>query len=226
MSEHSELSANLPGFLRAGLGSEIKAVNVEKREVLHRITSINPDRVGDRVVPRGAVLDQFKRHPVVLLDHDYRAEKIVGKAVHLDIKKDEIIARTRYLDTPLGQDAFNLVREGLGAYSIGFKPIDIEPIEDESRKDITGFWIKEWELLEYSQVAIPMNPDAVTLAVQKGLIRKENVARLVCAPAPAEEETPPADTQRADVGAIMRRLSRRLSTENDAADVVRLATRD
>jgi hypothetical protein len=35
----------------------------------------------------------------------------------------------------------------------------------------TGLRVEEWDLLEYSAVPIPENPGALTVALQKGLVR-------------------------------------------------------
>ena len=60
---------------------EVKAVNEEEREVLHLISTKARDRAGDIVNPKGLDLKNFKKNPVVLVNHDYRVESIIGKAV-------------------------------------------------------------------------------------------------------------------------------------------------
>jgi HK97 family phage prohead protease len=163
----------VPSCVRAFCATTIKAVNKEQREVAHLITTKNPDRVGDVVEAGGADLANYLRHPVVMANHSYRIEDVIGRAVSLQIDDDGIFARTKYRDTPLGRDAFNLAAEGLGAWSIGFRPIKFAAMKDE--KGITkGFRFTKWELLEYSQVAIPMNADAVQNAITRGFVSAEN----------------------------------------------------
>ena len=156
----------------AMVAPEIKATNDEHREILHLISTDSVDRVGDIVEPGGAMVDNYLKNPVVLQDHDYTVEKIIGGAVRLETEDGKMWARTRFMDTERGQMSYNLSKAGLGGWSIGFKPRKAVAIEDEKghRK---GIRFKEWELLEYSHVAIPMNQDAVNHAVARGLCSKE-----------------------------------------------------
>lgn len=164
----------VPPYARALCATTTRAVNKETREVAHLITTTNPDRVGDVVEASGADLANYLRHPVVMADHSYSIDRIIGRAVNLTVDEKGIFARTKYRDTPLGRDAFNLAAEGLGAWSIGFRPISFKAMKDE--KGYTkGFHFTKWEMLEYSQVAIPMNADAVQNAITRGLVAAENV---------------------------------------------------
>ena len=164
----------VPSYARTMCCTTIKAVNKAAREVAHVITTRNADRVGDVVDASGADLANYLRHPVVMADHSYSIDKIIGRAVALTVNEDGIFARTKYRDTPLGRDAFNLAAEGLGAWSIGFRPISFKAMKNE--KGITkGFHFTKWELLEYSQVAVPMNPDAIQNAITRGWVSPENI---------------------------------------------------
>jgi HK97 family phage prohead protease len=164
----------VPNYIRSMCATTIKVVNKAEREVGHLITTVNPDRVGDVVEASGADLANYLRHPVVMADHSYSIERIIGRATALTVDEKGIFARTKYRDTPLAKDAFNLAAEGLGAWSIGFRPISFKAMKDE--KGITkGFRFTKWEMLEYSQVAIPMNADAVQNALSKGWVSPENI---------------------------------------------------
>ncbi len=180
MSEHIEIPEQveedvlLPNTIRMFCATEIKAINKAEREVAHLITTTNPDRVGDVVEAAGADLGNYLKHPVVVANHSYRIEDIIGRAMSLTVEDGRIFARTKYRDTPLGRDAFNLASEGLGAWSIGFRPIKTAAMKDE-KGQTKGFHFKTWELLEYSQVAIPMNPDAVQNAITRGLVDANHI---------------------------------------------------
>lgn len=164
----------VPSYARTLCCTTIKAVNKAEREVAHVITTNAPDRVGDTVQAGGADLTNYLRHPVVMADHSYSIDRIIGRAVNLTVDENGIFARTKYRDTPLGRDAFNLAAEGLGAWSIGFRPISFKAIKDEKGTH-KGFNFTKWELLEYSQVAIPMNPDAIQNAITRGWVAPEHV---------------------------------------------------
>ena len=172
----------MPNLIRCGVTVETKAINEETREALHVISSINADRAGDVVVPEGAVLDAFKKNPVVLADHHYSIEKIIGTAVDIQIDKKQIRARTKFDTEGIGDRAWGLVKRGMAkSWSIGFKPLEFEhkyeEFDDGSRR-YNGTEYKSWELLEYSLVAIPMNPDAVTECVQNGALSLKDFRHL------------------------------------------------
>ena len=179
----------------AGFTAELKAINADRREVMHTITTMSTDRIGDIVEPSGAQVDSFMRNPVVMVDHDYRVQNIVGRAVSLDVTKDAITARTQFTDsTPVARDAWNLVKAGMArAWSIGFKPVKHEAIKDKKGL-LKGFRFTQWELLEYSLVAIPMNPDAVMEAVRRGIVGEESIKQLFRIESPAAVAAPPEAT--------------------------------
>lgn len=146
--------------------AEIRGVDVDDRTVTHLITTDTRDRYGDIVDPKGAQLENYLKDPVVLDAHSYGTFPI-GVNVWLKQIKGGILAKTRIHDkTQIAKDAFNLIVEGvLRAWSIGFKPINWEAFEEDG---IRGYLYKLWELLEYSLVTVPANPDALTKALQKG----------------------------------------------------------
>lgn len=195
MPEHIEIAEPVaetedvlvPAVMRRFCETEVKAVNKAEREVAHVITTTNPDRVGDVVEASGADLTNFMRHPVVVADHSYSIKDVIGRAKSLTVEDNRIFVRTKYLDTPLAKDAFNLAAEGLGAWSIGFRPISFKAMKDDKGL-LKGFHFTKWELLEYSQVAVPMNPDAVQNAITRGLVRPENVAILLKSLPPASPD--------------------------------------
>jgi len=145
---------------------EIREVDAEDRTVIHLITTDTRDRYGDIVEPKGGQIENFLRDPVVLDGHKYGTFP-VGTNVWLKKNKGGILAKTRFHDkTQIAIDAFNLVAEGiLRAWSIGFMPINWETFEEDGTR---GYLYKIWELLEYSLVTVPANPDALTMALQKG----------------------------------------------------------
>ena len=180
--------------------SVVKAVNEDQHEVLHMITNGATDRAGDVVDPAGAEIANYMKNPVVLANHDYSIENVIGKAVGIEVQEDAIYARTKFLETPLAQTAFNLAKEGIGGWSIGFRPIEHEAMKD-GKGQFKGFKHDRWELLEYSSVAIPMNQDVVNNAIHRGLMTEEQV--------PAFFVTDPVDTVKpaaaADLGPTVER---------------------
>lgn len=164
-----------------------------ERSAVNYITTGRKDRDNEVVCPDGIILDEYRKTPVVLAFHKYD-QLPVGK--NLWIKQDSpltgLIAKTQYAKHEEAMKIFNYRKDGFPlATSIGFIPIDfVLPkskhfageiqtligkgwVSQENSQDISAI-IKKCVLLEYSDVSVPSNPDAVQLAVSKGI--KEFVA--------------------------------------------------
>lgn len=157
----------------------LKSVNVEERSIVHIITDSTIDRSQEIVDPKGVDKRNYEKNPVVLFGHNYRAVgdqiPIIGRAAWVKHEGEALIAKTIFSDaTQLARDAWALAKEGLmPATSIGFIPTGIELAALEDVKDLSPsnradydpkaqvFIHRKWELLEYSLVPIPANPNAV-----------------------------------------------------------------
>jgi len=149
-------------------------VNEGKREVISIINTDAVDRDSEVVQPKGMKRKNFAGNPVVFTNHDYRSLP-VGKSLWIKESDNKLIAKTYVSDqTQLARDVFGLMQDGiLNAFSIGFNSLRSSApttAEINKRPDLKGVKTihREWELLEYSIVGIPANPEAVTLAVSKG----------------------------------------------------------
>jgi hypothetical protein len=134
------------------------------------VSTADPDRAGDVIVPSGLRnAAEFLRNPVVLWAHQ-RTLPPIGTCVALDIKPERIVAATRFAKgVPFAEDLFRLYEQGvLRGWSVGLLPQRVTPRR-------RGVRIDEWDLLEYSAVPIPENPEALTLAVEKGVVRDEGL---------------------------------------------------
>jgi HK97 family phage prohead protease len=159
----------------------IDDVNVGKREVVAVISTDAIDRDGEVVSPKGMKKKHFAGNPVVMVNHDYQTPP-VGKALWVKADGNRILAKYTITDkTQLGRDVFALIQDGiLSAHSIGFisnyssKPTTKEVNE---RPDLKGAKLihRDWNLLEFSVVGIPANPEALTLAVSKGVVSDETL---------------------------------------------------
>jgi hypothetical protein len=137
------------------------------------ISTAAPDRAGDVIVPAGLRnADEFLRNPVVLWAHQ-RSLPPIGTCERLTIEPDRIVAETKFsASSPFAQDVFKLYAEGvLRGWSVGFVPARVVPIPAARGKAAGGVCYPEWDLLEYSAVPVPENPEALTLAVKKGLVK-------------------------------------------------------
>jgi hypothetical protein len=168
---------SLPGgaFARAGPAVVSLAADPDAMTVLAVITTADPDRAGDVVIPTGLRnADEYLRNPVVLWAHDRRLPPI-GCCRRLDVQPDRIVAETQFArGLPLAEDLFRLYEQGiLRGWSIGFVPLRVQRLPESEETPAgrrRGLRVEEWDLLEYSAVPIPENPQALTLAIRKGLV--------------------------------------------------------
>jgi len=132
------------------------------------------DRDGEIVDPNGVVLDIFRKHPVCVWCHDYK-QLPIGKSVWIKSNGEAIVAKTIYAvkSNPLAKQIYEYRKEGfpLGK-SLGFVPVDWEDYNPKTTKGLRRKYNKVI-LLEYSDVPLPSNPDAIQLAVSKGLIKPD-----------------------------------------------------
>jgi HK97 family phage prohead protease len=163
--------------------SEVKAAP-EENAIVSYITTKTKDRDNEIVDPEGAILDDYRKNPVVLWGHNYSARELpLGK--NLWIKQDEkgLIAKTQYyLKDNFAKRVYEYRKDGFPlAESIGFIPLDWEDFDEKKAADNDGARRKynKWLLLEYSDVVVPSNPDAVAIAMKQGLVTEEQAKELM-----------------------------------------------
>ena len=142
---------------------EIKESDTNDLTVVHFISSEKRDRGGDILYADGM---KMEGRPVVLFQHGFN-ESIGSEPIAkpLWIKKDEfkgrkgIKAKTQFYPDELGKRLWRKAVDGfLPNWSIGWRPIKAE-FKNERDGSQTRH-VYEWELLEYSLVSVPMQPDA------------------------------------------------------------------
>jgi HK97 family phage prohead protease len=162
------------------LDAEVKAVEVQlARSRVKRfvITSNEVDRDGDVVLPKGLELDEYASNPVFLWAHQFHMPP-VGKCVGMTRNGEESIwADFEFATDEFAERIFKLYdQKFLNAVSIGFKSLQIGPPDSSlfmTRPDVAQKCqrvIYRAKLLEVSCVPIPSNPDALQVAVTKGLV--------------------------------------------------------
>ncbi len=145
----------------------LKAVT-EDHTPRFRLTERSVDRIGEVMMPRGAVLDNFKKNSPVLFGHGWSSSQgrvPIGKVLMdtMEVTDDVMDANIKFDDT--GLDPFaamisNKVENGfLKSGSIGFQGIEIS--REPQFKNQKGVTFTKWELLEYSIDAIPMLPSSL-----------------------------------------------------------------
>ena len=166
--------------------ASVRNIDAENYEITHTVNTKALDRYDTIVLPKGADVSSFLKNAVVLWSHngDSSLPKIpIGKCVELNIEEDAVVVKTKFNPKDeLAMKVFNAYKDGfLHAWSIGFIPtkykrFDAENFADLNKKyslEVTEnqienaawglYLIYEWELLEYSAVPVPANPEALSV---------------------------------------------------------------
>jgi HK97 family phage major capsid protein/HK97 family phage prohead protease len=130
------------------------------------------DRIGDIVEPAGWDLKSFKRNPIALFGHD--AAFPIGTWSEIEVKGSRLVGKLKLAARGTSariDELISLVEQGiLRAVSVGFKPLESEPLNKD--RPYGGQRFKRQELLETSLVSVPANPAAVALAKSLNLSRE------------------------------------------------------
>lgn len=158
-------------MLKKQFVSEIK-VNEKDRTLVAIISTISIDRDNEIILPQGADLKAYKKNPVVLWAHEYHGTPI-GRALWIKRSADSITAKMQFAETEKAEEIYQLFKGGfLKAFSIGFLPADggwHSPTAEELKNNPKWASVRrvydKWELLEFSAVPVPANPEALVAAV-------------------------------------------------------------
>ncbi|MDY6957672.1 MAG: hypothetical protein SVK08_00810 [Halobacteriota archaeon] len=186
-------------FIRKGLVPGDVEFDDGERAAISYITTAAKDRDGEIVWPKGGMLKEYREHPVVMFGHDYKALPI---GMNLWIKQNEkgLVAKTKYAHHEEAEKVYQYRKDGFPlAESIGFIPLSRISSDDFDEKtlkklglspeDIEGVHsiYDKWILLEYSDVPVPSNPEALQIAISKGIVTKPEVTdEYIRIPAPGE----------------------------------------
>lgn len=148
------------------------------------------DRHGEVVPLDSWYLNNFKKNPVLLVNHDYMVQNIVGSAIGIGVREVKATGKKALTFEPkfhgitqLSKEVEQMVNEGvLSTVSVGFRRIG--PSKDgEMEKN---------ELMEISFVPIPANPSAERLSVlsAKGIDanEEEKINEFMAGAGESEEE--------------------------------------
>jgi HK97 family phage prohead protease len=128
------------------------------RQIRIRASTPTPDRAGDVMVPKGCQAKGYAANPIILADHN--PTQPIGRAT-LSVTAEAVDALVDFAPAGISAKAdeyCGLAKAGiLNAASIGFQPIEFEPIKDG------GYRYTKWELMEISLVAVPCNPEALVV---------------------------------------------------------------
>lgn len=131
---------------------------LEERVVRFVISTGAVDRDNDTIDPKGWDLKNYLANPVVLWAHDYR-QLPVGRARSVTISDGKLVSECEFAEHDFAQTVYAMVKGGfLRATSVGFRARKYTINEERHGLDFT-----EQELMEYSIVPVPANPEALNL---------------------------------------------------------------
>ena len=157
------------------LRPEIRAVNETDNTVTAVVSSESIDREGDVIRVAGWDLKSFRKHPVLLADHNYfdiRSQIGEWTSMKVDRSAKELVGTAKYYAGAGNEKAdwaFELAKRGKAAFSVGFIPdaSRMQRREDDDGK-FAGIDFRGQELLEVSHVTVPANPEGLQRAVSMG----------------------------------------------------------
>jgi HK97 family phage prohead protease len=140
---------------------------VGARQVLSIVSSEPRDRMGDVILQDGIDYSDFMRGGgTVLWQHD--ANYPVART--LSVVKGCLTALAQFPPEGTSEksdECYRLIREGVvNSTSIGFIPVEWEFLE--KNRPGSGVLFREVQMLEFSYVSIPANPDALVIAKSLG----------------------------------------------------------
>lgn len=150
--------------VRAVTAAAVREVSAERRRLRFVISSEAVDRAGDVIKVDGWRVDRYLRNPVVLWAHQYSMPPI-AVATRVWREGGELLSEADFIPGevyPFAGSIYELYRRGfLRAVSVGFRPIEWRYNEERRGVD---FFVQE--LLEYSAVPVPANPEALVVGSQ------------------------------------------------------------
>lgn len=138
----------------------INSKDLGEGEVEAIISSGSTDRHGEKIDIDGMDTRKYMKNPVVLWAHDSTSLPI-AMATKLWKESGKLMGRFKFAvsEYPFAKTVYELVRGGfIRAVSVGFIPLEME-----------GNVYSKSEMLEFSVVPVPANPEALIFAKQLGL---------------------------------------------------------
>jgi hypothetical protein len=195
-------------LIHKALDFQVRQVgNPEDRTLEFIGSTATVDRYGDIIEVAGWDLQNYfnpkdpsKGNPVFLWAHNSNLPPL-GKAVSVKKTADALVFQIKFASreeygqewpavAPSPETTYNLYLNGyLRATSVGFSYIEREPIIDPKNDGRqTGWRFLKQELYELSAVPVPANPEALMLAVKKGIVSEREIEALKSAEPDSEDK--------------------------------------
>lgn len=176
------------GRLTRAYDAKIDDVLPGERSVVARINTGIVDYYRTVIDPLGGDTHNFNRNGPVLWNHGkdaMRGTVPIGKGwVKVRSSERDIIGKTKFAADDFSQMIFDMYeQEILKGFSVNVLPSEASPPSAEEirgRPDLANCEMiyRRWNLIEYSAVALPGNPEALSLVVARGLTMPDDVRPL------------------------------------------------
>jgi len=148
-----------------------RKIDKANREITFTISTNGVDRDGDIIDQAGWELGNYIKNPVVLWAHD-ASKPPIARAKSIRLSSGSLVSTAVFAtkdEYEFADTAFQLYKGGfLNAVSVGFMPKELELIEN-GPDGMIGFRFIKQELLEFSAVPVPSNPEALIVARGQGI---------------------------------------------------------
>ena len=142
-----------------------KSVDDDKRVLRYIGSTEAVDRDNEVIKASGWKLKDYKKNPVVLVNHQYHELPVAKtKKVWVDRKEKALMFDIEFPEPEVsseGDTLYKLYKNGyMNATSVGFRP-NPEKMKFGEKKGDPRITFSEQELLEISLVSVPANPEAL-----------------------------------------------------------------
>ncbi|MBU8870670.1 MAG: HK97 family phage prohead protease [Gemmatimonadales bacterium] len=151
-----------------------------ERTVTAIINTDTIDRDHEIILPKGMDAIAYLKNPVVLWAHDY-SQPPIARALWLKKGRNRITAKMQFAEDDVAERVYQLYKNGfLSAFSVGIVPTEQprppkpEEIKAHPEWSEARYIYPKWELLEFSAVPVPANPDALAQAIKVASITIED----------------------------------------------------
>ena len=152
----------------------------EDRTAEFIISTETPDRHGTVIKSSAWNFDNYNKNPIVLFQHqadsaftDYNPSNILGRG-EVWQEGPNTIGKITFLPkevNPKAEDIYQYVQHGvLNTASVGFMPLQGHWGESSKSEDPELYYFDRADLLEWSIVTIPSNPDAVKRSYEEAIL--------------------------------------------------------
>ncbi len=142
----------------------------EERTLIFTISDETVDRYKEIMKAKGCQLEEYLKNPVVLWAHNRNQElPPIGRAEWVKKVKNSLKAKVQFAPTEFATSIYELYKKGfMNGVSVGYITLEWKDVVEDNDTPARKI-IEKWELLEFSAVPVPANPNALISARDAGI---------------------------------------------------------